>query len=152
MDIPIVITMLAISPMVTMEGQYPKTLETRKISRTVTTNTSRYEMRTVTPTTKQTPENRHQGKGHRHQGNMHGIKDIRRGHEYHDYQDILKVSHGIYSKTYIDKFVHLQDNQRSNNINYTKEQMIPKKNKKYLAPIISIKKNMTVVLKCICVR
>ena len=60
----------------------------------------------------------------RYQDNRHGLQDIRREHEYHDYQDIGKASHGIYRKKYIDKFVHLQDNQRSNSINYTKEQII----------------------------
>ena len=44
------------------------------------------------------PENRHQDNGNTHQDNMHGLQDIRRGHEYHDYQDIHKASHGIYSK------------------------------------------------------
>ena len=37
------------------------------------------------------PENRHQDNGH-------GLQDIRRGHEYHDYQDIRKASHRIYIK------------------------------------------------------
>ena len=32
------------------------------------------------------PENRHQDNGHnRQQDNMHGLQDIRRGREYHDY-------------------------------------------------------------------
>ena len=48
MVIPMVITIFTISLMVTMEGQYPTTLETRKINRTVTTNISTYGMRTVT--------------------------------------------------------------------------------------------------------
>ena len=75
------------------------------------------------------PENRYQDNGHRHQDNRHGLQDIRRGHEHHEYNDykaIGQASHGIYSKKYIDKFDHLQDNQRSNSINYIKEQMIPK--------------------------
>ena len=37
------------SLVVTTEGQYPKTLEVKKISRTVTTNTITYGMRKVTP-------------------------------------------------------------------------------------------------------
>ena len=72
------------------------------------------------------PENRPQDFWHRHQDNGLGLQDIRRGQEYHDYQDIRKASHGIYSKKYIDKFAHLQNNQRSNNVDYTKEHMIPK--------------------------
>ena len=72
------------------------------------------------------PENRPQDFWHRHQDNGFGLQDIRRGQEYHDYQDIRKASHGIYSKKYIDKFAHLQNNQRSNNVDYTKEHMIPK--------------------------
>ena len=44
------------------------------------------------------PENRHKDYGHRNQDNMHGLQGIRRGHEYYDYHDIHKTSHGIYSK------------------------------------------------------
>ena len=38
-----------ISLVVTTEGRYPKPLEVKKISRSVTTNTITYGMRTVTP-------------------------------------------------------------------------------------------------------
>ena len=114
--------------MVTVEGQYPKTLRDQENQQ------DRYDKHqhiwnenghsnTIYRKNRQ-PENRHQDNGHGHQDNVHGLQDIRRGHEYHNYPDIHKAAHGIYIKKYIDKFAHLQDNQRSHNIHYTKEQMI----------------------------
>ena len=71
------------------------------------------------------PENRPQDFCHRHQDNGLGLQDIRCGHEYHDYQDIRKVSHGIYSKNILTNSL-IYKITRSNNADYTKKQMILK--------------------------
>ena len=94
MVIPMVIIMLTSSLVVTMEGQ--ENQQDRYDKHHHIWNENGHP--NIIYRQNRQPENIYQDNGHRHQDNRHGLLDIRRGHEYHDCQDIGKASHGIYSK------------------------------------------------------